>query len=196
MSYAVLKPKNPPISLAIPPLDMSEVPVALYKDWTDEDIAAAKADFENHATNDFYAEWFWYMYQSTAWINSWNTTNDPTNAKESPSPAGVFLQWLQCWVGGWLPQTYFFKHIPGYWQAQYLATAGMAVLPPTVFDLDPNVEYKTYLPDGLHFFHGVRVPPLPFWQTQLTFFADPKYTGARYGNRDPSPTFRFRPYQT
>jgi len=59
MSYAVLKPKKPPISLAIPPLDMSEVPVALYKDWTDKDIAAAKADFENRATNDFYAEWFW-----------------------------------------------------------------------------------------------------------------------------------------
>ncbi len=72
----------------------------------------------------------------------------------------------------------------------------MAVLPPTVFDLDPNVEYKTYLPDGLHFFRGVRVPPLPFWQTQLTFFADPKYTGARDGVRDPSPAFRFRPYQT
>ena len=154
MSYAVLKPSKPPISLAIPPLDMSEVPLALYKSWTDKDIAAAKADFESRATNDYYSEWFWYNYQSTAWVNTWNTTEDPAGAKEYPSSAGVFLQWLQTWIGGWFSQTYFFKHIPGHWQAQFLAIAGMAVLPPTVFDSEQEV-IKTYLPDGLHFFRGV-----------------------------------------
>ena len=60
MSYAMWKPKNTPISLAIPPLAMSDGPLALYKNWTEKDIAAAKADFENRAANDFYAEWFWY----------------------------------------------------------------------------------------------------------------------------------------
>lgn len=154
MSYAVMKPKKTPITLAIPPLQMSDVPLALYKNWTDQDLKAAKVDFEKRAANDFYSEWFWYTYQSTAWVNSWNTTDDPTGAKEYPSPPEVFLQWLQCWVGGWFTQTFFFQHIPGRWQAQFMAIAGMAVLPPTLFDVGPD-EYKTYLPDGLHFFRGV-----------------------------------------
>ena len=155
MTYAVLKPKKPPISLAIPPLDMKDVPLALYKNWTETDIAAAKADFENRATNDFYSEWFWYTYQSTAWVNSWNTVEDSSGVIDYPDDAGVFIQWLQTWVGGWFSQTYFFHHIPGHWQAQFLALLGMAVLPPTVFD-SKDKEIKTYLPDGLHFFRGVR----------------------------------------
>ena len=57
-------------------------------------------------------------------------------------------------MGGWFSQTYFFQHIPGRWQAQFLAIAGMAVLPPTLFDTE-LVEYKTTLPNGLHFFRGV-----------------------------------------
>lgn len=155
MTYAVLRPKKTPISLAIPPLSMSEVPLALYKNWTEKDVADAKADFIKRATNDYYAEWFWYTYQSTAWVNTWNPTTSSAGAKDFPSPAGVFLQWLQCWVGGWFSQTYFFQHIPGHWQAQFLAIAGMAVLPPTVFDIE-QVEIKTYLPDGLHFFRGIQ----------------------------------------
>lgn len=154
MTYAVLKPQKIPISLAIPPLDMSDVPPALYKNWTNKDLQAARDEFVNRVTNDFYAEWFCYTYQSTAWVNSWNSINDSFGAKEFPSPAGVFLQWLQCWVGGWFSQTDFFQHIPGHWQAQFLAIAGMAVLSPTSFDVGP-VEHKTYLPDGLHFFRGV-----------------------------------------
>ena len=155
MTYAVLKPHKPPISLAIPPLDIKDVPVALYKEWTEQELAAAKADFENRATNDFYSEWFWYTYQSTAWVNTWNTVEDPSGAKDYPDEAGVFIQWLQTWIGGWLSQTFFFEHIPGHWQAQFMAILGMAVLPPTVFEA-PDIEIKTYLPDGLHFFRGVR----------------------------------------
>ncbi len=154
MKYALLKPQKTAISLAIPPLQLSDVPLALYKNWTEKDLKAAKEDFERRATNDFYSEWFWYTYQSTAWVNSWNTIDDPKGAEEFPSPAGIFLQWLQTWIGGWFSQTSFFQHIPGHWQAQFLAIAGMAVLPPTLFDVEP-AEYKTYLPDGLHFFRGV-----------------------------------------
>ena len=154
MKYALLKPEKTPISLAIPPLQLSDVPLALYKNWTEKDIKAAQADFEKRAADDFYSEWFWYPYQSTAWVNTWNTTDDPKDAEEWPSPAGIFLQWLQAWIGGWFTQTFFFQNIPGHWQAQFMAIAGMAVLPPLVFDLKPKTT-KTYLPDGLHFFRGV-----------------------------------------
>lgn len=45
MIYAVLRPKKIPISLAIPPLSASYVPLALYKNRTHKDIADANADF-------------------------------------------------------------------------------------------------------------------------------------------------------
>lgn len=154
MSYAVLQPKKVPVTLAIPPLQLSDVPIALYKNWSEKDLQNAKVDFENRAANDYYSEWFWYTYQSTSWVNTWNTTDDSKGAREYPSGPEVFLQWLQGWVGGWFSQTFFFQHIPGHWQAQFLAIAGMAVLPPMLFDEGP-VEIKTYLPDGLHFFRGV-----------------------------------------
>ena len=44
----------------------------------------------------------------------------------------------------------FFQALPGHWQAQLLATVGMAVLPPMLFE-NPNPKIVTYLPDGLHF---------------------------------------------
>ena len=137
MSYAVLKPAKVPITLAIPPLQLSDVPTALYKSWTEKDLQTAKVDFENRAANDFYSEWFWYTYQSTSWVNTWNISDDPKGVKDYPSGPEVFLQWLQGWVGGLFSQTFFFRHIPGRWQAQFLAIAGMAVLPPMLFDEGP-----------------------------------------------------------
>lgn len=44
----------------------------------------------------------------------------------------------------------FFQALPGRWQAQLLATVGMAVLPPTFLE-DPNAEIVTYVPEALHF---------------------------------------------
>src|SRR4051812_43955391 len=45
--------------------------------------------------------------------------------------------------------------IPGYWQAQLLATAEMAILPPT-FGESREPTIKTALPDALHFRRGVQ----------------------------------------
>ncbi|KAL9057886.1 MAG: hypothetical protein Q9206_002164 [Seirophora lacunosa] len=63
MTHATLRPKKMPISLAMPPLWVSEVPWALYKHWTEKDTADAKADFEKRATEDYYAEWFCARYE-------------------------------------------------------------------------------------------------------------------------------------
>ena len=161
MIYAVMKPTKTPISLAIPPLDTSEISPALLKDPapTKEDFERARKDFENRATNDYYSEWFWFTYQTTSWTNTWNPVEDGSGATEHPSPEGVFLQWLSQWIGGWFSQTYFFQHIPPHWQAQFLAISGMATLPPTTFE-NPDVTIKTSLPDALHFQRGVRFPLL------------------------------------
>ena len=156
MIYAVMKPEKTPIVLAIPPLKPSDIPPALRKNPgpSEEEFTAALKSFEDRATNDYYAEWFWFTFQSTSWINTWNPVTDGEGASEHPSAVGVFLQWLQCWIGGWFNQTYFFQHIPAHWQAQFLAIGGMAVLPPTTFER-PSTVTKTFLPDGLHFQRGV-----------------------------------------
>lgn len=49
----------------------------------------------------------------------------------------------------------FFNAIPGYWQAQLIASLGMAALPPTLGE-SKTPTYKTLLPDALHFRRGVQ----------------------------------------
>lgn len=154
MSYAVMAPRKPDVGLAIPPLQMSDIPKALQKTWTDAEIANALADFEHRAETNYYSEWFWFTYQSTAWVNTWNTTTSQDGVSDYPSPFETWLQWVEDWLAGVVTTTPFFQSVPGYWQAQFLATLGMAFLPPTLFQ-EPNPTIKTYLPDALHFRRGV-----------------------------------------
>ena len=104
MTYAVLKPRKPDIGFAIPPLSLKDVPVALRKDLTaqqyEEAHAEALADFEDRAINHYYSEWFWFTYQCTAWVNTWDNTTDPTGVVGYPSPGGIWTQWIQAWIGG------------------------------------------------------------------------------------------------
>lgn len=48
----------------------------------------------------------------------------------------------------------FFATLRPNWQAQLLATASIAVLPPVLFQ-EPEPEIRTYLPNALHFGRGV-----------------------------------------
>jgi len=104
--------------------------------------------------NDYYSEWFWFPYQQTAWVNCWNNTSDTTNVVDSPTAGEIWLSWIEGWIGGVMMASPFFAALPPHWQAQLLATAGMAVLPPTLFQ-EPEPEIKTYLPNALHFRRGV-----------------------------------------
>jgi hypothetical protein len=154
MTYAVMEPRKPDVNLAVPPLSQSEVPAALKKTFSDVQIADALAKFEDHALNDYYSEWFWFPYQQTAWVNCWNSTTNTTNVVDSPTPGEIWLAWIEGWIGGVMMASPFFAALPPHWQAQLLATTGMAVLPPTLFQ-EPEPETKTYLPNALHFRRGV-----------------------------------------
>ena len=99
--------------------------------------------------------WFWFTYQKKVWVNTFNTTPDPTNATNYPDDANVFLQWIQGWLGGVITSSKFFNALPGYWQSQLLASLGMAALPPTLGETK-TPTYKTLLPDALHFRRGVQ----------------------------------------
>ena len=159
MTYAVMKPLKVPIAKAIPPLQKNDIPDALrlhdFKTISDDDLETWKEDFAKRAANDYYSEWFWFTYQKRAWVNTWKNTTDASNQAEYPSSEETFLQWLEGWLGEIVNETAFFQALPGAWQAQLLATLGMTALPPTNGE-DKTPEFKTMLPNALHFRRGVR----------------------------------------
>ncbi|RCI16379.1 hypothetical protein L249_2455 [Ophiocordyceps polyrhachis-furcata BCC 54312] len=160
IQYAILEPRKVDVGLAIPPLDKDEVPEALRGPWysapdVDQQLAAATAEFEGRALNDYYSEWFWFPYQQKAWVNTWNPTADPTGVVSYPDDAKVFLQWVEGWIGGVMTSSPLFNAIPGYWQAQLLATMGMASLPPTKGE-EEKPRYKTSMMNALHFRRGIQ----------------------------------------
>ncbi|KAI0794153.1 hypothetical protein C8Q74DRAFT_1347404 [Fomes fomentarius] len=160
MTYAVMEPRKVDVGLAIPPLRKEDIPAALRADWYDEDDAeermkVAREDFERRAADDYYSEWFWFTYQQKAWVNTWNVVEEPTDAVIYPDDATAFLQWIEGWIGGVLTSSKLFNAIPGPWQAQLLATMGMAALPPQFFENDtPTI--KTQLTNALHFRRGIQ----------------------------------------
>ncbi|KAF7938256.1 hypothetical protein BELL_0526g00010 [Botrytis elliptica] len=159
MTYAILRPTKPDIALAIPPLSPTDIPIALRKSWTPAQYADALEEFEDKANNDYYSEWFWFTRSQQAWVNTWNETVDAEGAVEYPSPFDTFVQWVQGWVGSVLTRSEVFGLLPGRWQACILSTFGMVALPPfefNEFEQKKTVEYKTALPNGLHFRRGIQ----------------------------------------
>lgn len=62
MTYAVMKPQKLDVRLAVPPVTMEDIPASLRRDWLDhpstsQHLAAAQAEFERRASDDFYSEW-------------------------------------------------------------------------------------------------------------------------------------------
>ncbi|PFH57345.1 hypothetical protein XA68_15201 [Ophiocordyceps unilateralis] len=160
IQYAVLEPRKVDVGLAIPPLRKDAVPEALRGSWytapdVDTQLANATAEFRNRALNDYYSEWFWFTYQQKAWVNTWNPTTDPVDVVSYPNEAQIFLQWVEGWIGGVMTSSQLFNAIPGYWQAQLLATVGMAALPPTKGEQE-TPKYKTSMMNALHFRRGIQ----------------------------------------
>ena len=161
MSYAVLEPRKVPVAEAIPPLDREQIPPALrtagYDGITRDDLDRWKNDFAQRAAEDYYSEWFWFTYQKRVWVNTWRAETDDSGATDYPDADDTFFQWVEGWLGGIVSANVFFRALPGAWQAQLLATLGMAVLPPTDGE-DNTPTIKTLLPDALHFRRGVSKP--------------------------------------
>ncbi|KAF1344959.1 hypothetical protein BDV97DRAFT_407622 [Delphinella strobiligena] len=160
MSYAILEPKKVDIGLAIPPPTKYDIPVALRQAWfgaedATERLIKAKEAFEDQAANRYYSEWFWFTYQEKAWVNTWDTKLDATDVVNYPNDGDVFLQWVENWLGGVVSTHPLFQALPGYWQAQLMATSGMSVLPPTLGE-DNTKKIKTALPNALHFRRGIQ----------------------------------------
>ncbi|KAJ7467680.1 hypothetical protein FB451DRAFT_395584 [Mycena latifolia] len=209
MTYAVMEPRKVDIGLAIPPLRKEDIPPVLRADWYGEKDAeaqmeSARKEFVRRARDDYYSEWFWFTYQQKAWVNTWNPVDVEESAVNYPNDVEVFVQWLEGWIGGVLTESALFNLIPGYWQAQLLATMGMAALPPT-FGENESLTIKTQLPNALHFRRGIQnmrvrdvefqipIPGLPSdpsqpdfsvvqraWWDAINLVYAPEYTGSAH----------------
>jgi hypothetical protein len=161
MRYAVMRPVKPDIGLAIPPLSRDDIPIALRKTFTQAQYDTALLDFEKRASNDYYAEWFWFTRSQQAWVNTWNPVDDKEGLQDYPSPILTWFQWVEGWLGAVITGNPIFQAMPGRWQAEILATFGMVNLPPfefSDFQQEKSEAIKTALPNALHFRRGVRSP--------------------------------------
>ena len=75
MTYAVMTPKKTPVNLAVPPppgyYETDLIPEPLRESHTLEQLEAARQDFSERATNDYFSEWFWFPFQKEVFVNCW-----------------------------------------------------------------------------------------------------------------------------
>lgn len=80
MSYAVMTPRKDPVGLAIPPpldyYNSGMVPKPLRKAYTPAELEAARRNFEERATRDYFSEWFWFPMQKEVFVNCWYAAFD------------------------------------------------------------------------------------------------------------------------
>lgn len=114
MTYVQMNPSKEDAVTAVPPPDPSLVPPGIQPEWfkgltpeaARKKLAKHISEFENHALNDYYSEWFWFPYQKEVWVNTWNTVEDGAGATDYPDYMGVFCHWVQGWVAGWVTEWY------------------------------------------------------------------------------------------
>lgn len=97
MTIAHMEPKKLPVIEAIPPpSDMvAGLPDNLkksYNSYSQDQIKKFVQDFEHHAFNDYYAEWFWFPLHDKMWINTWSQARPGASATDYPSKKEIAEQ--------------------------------------------------------------------------------------------------------
>lgn len=150
MSYAVMQPQKKPLPLCVPPLSRADVPAEIGMDGiSDADLQAAQREFVRQCEQDYYAEWFWFVFEQQGWVNCWHNNGDKAQASSYPSATETWFQEMQNYIGQLVLDFDLFELLPGDVQAKMLAKAAMAVLP-------SDETIVTPLIDALHFRRGVQ----------------------------------------
>jgi hypothetical protein len=154
MSYASMRPSKKRVGLTIPPPAGYAVPAQIdMSGITQQQLAQALQDFEKQCAQCYYAEWFWFPFQTQCWINTWNNDGSQSDATDYPPPLEVFLQWLEEYLAECLNNWGPFQSLPDWVQAGFLGFAAMSQLP-DIAPTDPPIV--TYLIDALHFRRGIQ----------------------------------------
>lgn len=149
MTYASLQPAKKPVVLTIPPPAGVQVPAPIaLAGVTQQQLDAAWADFVSSCENDYYAEWFWFPYQTECWINTWKNDGAREDAVSYPSTWDVWIQEAQEYLGQLANDT-IFQLLPGHVQARVLGAAAMYFMPSEGTTVTPLI-------DALHFRRGIQ----------------------------------------
>jgi FAD/FMN-containing dehydrogenase len=149
MSYAVMRPEKPRIALAIPPPRGLRVPRGIdMQGITEADMDRAFDDFVHRCENDYYAEWFWFPYRQSCWVNTWRNDGRREQAHPYPHPVQVWIQQVTTFLAHVANGT-IFKLLPADWQAELFSSGAMAALP-------GDKTIVTTLIDALHFRRGIQ----------------------------------------
>ena len=159
MTYAVMAPRKLPMMVAIPPppsLADEDIPRELYTKLTPEERRQAQEDFERHARDDFYSEWFWFPYTKKVWVNCWSTVEDSDGAVEYPSRPKVFLQFVQTIAIQILQQAEVLTST-----TDFLPRIQTALISELALHEQPDIKdsqdaIKTQLPNALHFRRAIQ----------------------------------------
>jgi hypothetical protein len=149
MSYAVMQPVKTRLALTIPPPAGLDLPPAVdMSGITASDLSSAWDEFVRRCENDYYAEWFWFPYQPDCWVNGWSNVGRREDARDYPSPAETVLQEAEEYLAQLLVSRVL-HHLPGKWEAEFLAASAMAALPDGDTIVAPLI-------DALHFRRGIQ----------------------------------------
>jgi hypothetical protein len=157
MTYALMQPKKIPVVRAIPPpptMREEDIPPALrVKGLTPEDRAHDLEEFEKQCSSFYYAEWFWFPYSDSVWVNCWNDTTEPTGVSDYPSDAMIFFQFITQFTMNILQNAEILKELINITQ---LDEAAVTLLSGVAMLALPDKPVKTHLTDALHFQRGIQ----------------------------------------
>jgi hypothetical protein len=158
MTYATLRPKSPPLALAVPPPEGFRVPRAVDMSGVSRaDLERARRRFVRQCERAYYSEWFWFPYQKNGWVNCWRNDGAREDAQPYPSEAQVLAQQTGTSLVQTLTNTEW-AELPGREQADRFGALAMAGLPSDVAIVTPLIE-------ALHFqrgIHNLRVRDMEF----------------------------------
>ncbi|KAL6411673.1 oxidoreductase [Ilyonectria robusta] len=159
MTYAQLAPKKMPVIRAVPPppgLAEKDIPPALFKDWKNlspKEQHDCQAEFERRATNDYYAEWFWFPYSDFSWVNTWDNTTDSKGVQAFPDNTHIFLSFIQTVTMNVLQNA---KILNDLIQVTQMSEAAVTLISRAAMAALPEKSVKTWLPDALHFQRAIQ----------------------------------------
>jgi hypothetical protein len=148
MTFAKLQPKAPRVALTIPPPGGKAPPGVDMTGVTEDAMKNAWDEFVHHCEHDYYAEWFWFPYESRCWVNCWNDDGKREEAVDYPSPREAWWQGVQNYLGELANQT-LFRILPARTQARLMAVTAMLTLPKDTTIVTPVI-------DALHFRRGIQ----------------------------------------
>jgi len=149
LTYARMRPKARRLALTIPPPDGFPVPHEIHMHGVTEAKKRKAWDrFVDQCENDYYSEWFWFVFQDECWVNCWKNDGSRDRAEDHPGDVKTRIQEVMEYLAH-LANTILFRRLPGRMQAEMMASSAMKALP-------KDEEIVTPLIDGLHFQRGIQ----------------------------------------